>query len=57
MKKLLAIIALIIVAGSQAFAPAANAARKHRSSNTGQGETCTYAGYPCSRWNEMRDRW
>jgi len=59
MKKLLALIALIIVAGSQAFAPAANAARKHRSSSssTGQGEACTYAGYPCSQWNEMRDRW
>jgi hypothetical protein len=43
MKKLLAIIALIIVTGAQALASAAKA--------------CTYAGYPCSQWEQMRDRW
>ena len=57
MKKLLAIIALIIVTGALALAPAANAARRQRSNSTGQGEACTYAGYPCSQWNQMRDRW
>jgi hypothetical protein len=49
MKKLLAIIALTIVPGAQALASAANAARTHRSHSTGQGEACTYDGYPCSR--------
>ena len=43
MKKLLAIIALIIVTGAQALASAV--------------EACTYAGYPCSQWEQMRDRW
>jgi hypothetical protein len=56
MKKLLAIIALIIVTGAQALAPEANAARKPRRS-TGGGEGCTYAGYPCSQWEQMRGRW
>jgi hypothetical protein len=45
MKKLLAIIALIIVTGAQALAPAAEAC------------TGTYAGYPCSQWNQMQDGW
>jgi hypothetical protein len=45
MKKLLAVIALIIVTGSQALAPAAQAC------------TGTYTGYPCSQWNQMQDRW
>ena len=45
MKKLLAVIALIIVTGAQALAPAAEAC------------TGTYAGYPCSQWNQMRDGW
>jgi len=44
MKKLLAVIALIIVTGAQALAPAAEAC------------TGSYAGYPCSQWNQMRDR-
>jgi hypothetical protein len=57
MKKLLAIIALTIVTGAQALAPAANAARTHRNHSTGQGEACTYDGYPCSQWEHMRDRW
>jgi hypothetical protein len=56
MKKHLVIIALIIVASAQVLAQYANAARKHHRS-TGQGEACTYAGYPCSQWNQMRDRW
>ena len=45
MKKLLAVIALIIVTGAQALAPAA--------------EACigTYAGYPCSQCNQMQDHW
>jgi hypothetical protein len=43
MKKLLAIIALIIVTGAQALASAV--------------EACTYAGYPRSQWEQMRDRW
>jgi hypothetical protein len=55
MKRLLAIIAVIIVS-AQAFAPEANAARKSRRS-TGGGEGCTYAGYPCSQWEQMRGRW
>jgi len=55
MKKLLAIIALIIVS-AQTLAPEANAARKARRA-TGGGEACTYAGYPCSQWNQMRGRW
>ena len=45
MKKLLAVIALIIVTGAQALAPAAEAC------------TGSYAGYPCSQWNQMRDGW
>ena len=57
MKKLLVIIVLTIVTGAQALAPAANAARRHRSQSTGQGGACTYAGYPCSQWQQMRDRW
>jgi hypothetical protein len=55
MKKLLAIIALIIVS-AHAFAPEANAARRARRSTAG-GEGCTYAGYPCSQWEQMRGRW
>jgi hypothetical protein len=55
MKKLLAIIALLIVS-AQAFAPEADAARKARRA-TAAGEACTYAGYPCSQWNQMRGRW
>ena len=43
MEKLAVIIALIIVTGTQVLAPAA--------------EACTYAGYPCSQWEQMRDRW
>ena len=43
MKKFAAILALIIVTGAQALALAAQA--------------CTYAGYPCSQWEQMRDRW
>ena len=43
MEKLAVIIALIIVTGTQVLAPAA--------------EACTYAGYPCSQWNKMQDRW
>ena len=57
MKKLLAIIALTMVTGAQALAPVANAARAHRSHSTGQGEACTYDGYPCSQWEQMRDGW
>jgi hypothetical protein len=45
MKKLLAISALIIATGAQALAPAAEAC------------TGTYAGYPCSQWNQMQDGW
>jgi hypothetical protein len=45
MKKLLAVIALIIIAGAQALAPAAEAC------------TGSYAGYPCSQWNRMQDGW
>ena len=45
MKKLLAVIALIIVTGAQALAPAAEAC------------TGSYAGYPCSQWNQMQDGW
>jgi hypothetical protein len=56
-KKLLVVIALIIVTGAQVLAPAANAARKHRSNSAGQGEACTFDGYPCSQWSEMRGRW
>jgi hypothetical protein len=56
MPKFLAIIALIILISAQALAPEANAARKARRS-TGGGEGCTYAGYPCSQWNQMRGRW
>jgi hypothetical protein len=56
MPKFLAIVALIIVISAQALAPEANAARKSRRS-TGGTEGCTYAGYSCSQWNQMRDRW
>ena len=45
MKKLLAIIALILIVGTQALAPKAGAC------------TGTYAGYPCSQWNQMEDHW
>jgi hypothetical protein len=45
MKTLLAIIALIIIVGVQALSPPAGAC------------TGTYAGYPCSQWNSMQDRW
>jgi hypothetical protein len=57
MKKLLAIIALTMVTGAQALAPVANAAPAHRSHSTGRGEACTYDGYPCSEWEQMRDGW
>jgi len=56
-KKLLVVIALMIIIGAQALAPEANAARKHRSNSAGQGEACTLDGYPCSQWSGMRGRW
>ena len=60
-KKLLVVVALMIIIGAQALAPDANAARKHRSNSagqgSGQGEACTFEGYPCSQWGEMRGRW
>jgi hypothetical protein len=60
-KKLLVVVALMIIIGAQALAPDANAARKHRSNSSGQGsgqgEACTFEGYPCSQWSGMRGRW
>jgi hypothetical protein len=46
MKKLLAIVALLTVIGVEAFSYTAASAC-----------TGTYAGYPCSQWNSMQDRW
>ena len=45
MKKLLGIVALLTVITAEAFSYAANAC------------TGTYAGYSCSQWNQMKDRW
>src|SRR6516165_9900461 len=45
MKKLLGIVVLLTVIIAEAFSYTASAC------------TGTYAGYPCSQWNQMRDRW
>jgi hypothetical protein len=45
MRKLLGIVALLTVIAADAFSTTASAC------------TGTYAGYPCSQWNQMRDRW
>jgi hypothetical protein len=45
MKKLLGIVALITVITAAVFSSTASAC------------TGTYAGYPCSQWNKMQDRW
>jgi len=43
MKKLLGMVALVTLITAETFSFAAKA--------------CTYAGYPCSQWEQMRDRW
>jgi hypothetical protein len=45
MKKLLGAVALLTILAAQAFSYSAIAC------------TGTYAGYPCSQWNKMQDRW
>jgi hypothetical protein len=45
MKKFLGIVALLTILAAQAFSYTASAC------------TGTYAGYPCSQWNKMQDRW
>jgi hypothetical protein len=45
MKKLLGIIALLTVITAEVVSSTASAC------------TGTYAGYPCSQWNQMRGRW
>jgi hypothetical protein len=44
MTKLLGLVVLLTVITAEAFSYAARAC------------TGTYAGYPCSQWNQMRDR-
>jgi hypothetical protein len=46
MKKLLGIVALLTVIAAGVF-----------SSTAASACTGTYAGYPCSEWNQMRGRW
>jgi hypothetical protein len=45
MKKFLGIVTLLTVIAAEAFSSTASAC------------TGTYAGYPCSQWNKMQDRW
>jgi hypothetical protein len=45
MKKLLGIVVLLTVIAAEASSYKASAC------------TGTYAGYPCSEWNRMQDRW
>jgi len=45
MKKLLGIVALLTVIAAEVLPSTASAC------------TGTYAGYPCSEWNQMRGRW
>jgi hypothetical protein len=45
MKRLLGIVALLTFIAADVFSYTASAC------------TGTYAGYPCSQWNKMQDRW